>query len=231
MPPGKRSRAVRTPPRLPVLEPAILPRDDLSDDALLRGLRFGSEDLSGRAGRLIDVEGCHFVGTTMAAGRLDKVTAVDTVFETCDLANLELEHSSMSRVELTGCRITGLRAPSILMRQVLLRDCVAEMTAFRFATLTRVWFVDCRMLRADFGSADLTSAVFRRCDLTGADLSQVKARGAVFVDCRWEGVRGITDLAGATVVHGSAVDEHDFMAGLAASLGILLGDAADYPEE
>jgi hypothetical protein len=40
-------------------------------------------------------------------------------------------------------------------------------------------------------------------------------------------VRGVSSLAGATVVHGSPLDAHAFMVGLAGSLGILLG----YPED
>jgi hypothetical protein len=90
--------------------------------------------------------------------------------------------------------------------------------------------VDCRLQGADFVGADLTVATFRRCDLTRVELSQVKARGAVFVDCVWDGVRGVASLAGATIVHGSPLDAHAFMVATAGSLGILLGNPADYPD-
>src|SRR4029078_12671708 len=128
---------------------------------------------------------------------------------------------------LTGCRATGLVLSGATLRHVTIRDCLADLSVFRFATFTNVLLVDCRLQGADLVSADLAGAVFRRCDLTRAELSQVKARGAVFVDCTWEGVRGVSSLAGATIVHGSPLDAHAFMVATASSLGIRLGDPAD----
>ncbi len=224
---------VRAPvrPALPdSLATATLPRDDIQDDALLQALRFDGIDLSARTARLVDIDGCHLQGTSLAGGCLDRLTVIDSVLEHCDLANLALSHSSLSRVEVTGCRATGLVASGNLLRNVTFRDCTANLSAFRFATLTQLSFVDCRLQGADFIAADLTSAVFRRCDLTGAELSQVKARGAVFVDCVWDGVRGVTSLAGATVVHSSPLDAHAFMLATAGSLGISVGHPEDFPE-
>lgn len=227
--PAKGRTTKRVQPKLPgTPRPARLPDDDLSDDALLSGLEFDGIDLGARTARLIDIEGCRLTGTTLAESRLDKLTVVDSVLDHCDIANVSLDHSSMTRVELIGCRATGLVVPNLLVRHLLVRECLLDMSSFRFATLTNAVFVDCRMTRADFVSADLTSAIFRRCDLTGVELSQVKARGALFVDCNWDGVRGLPSLNGATVVHGSPIDEHAFMAGMAANLGIRLGDPADF---
>jgi uncharacterized protein YjbI with pentapeptide repeats len=224
--------AKRVSPRLPpALRAASLPQDDVLDEVVLGGLLFAGVDLTSRQARLVDVEGCRFEDTTLAGGRFDKLTVIDSVFDRCDLANVEFAHSSLSRVELTGCRVTGLIAGGVLLRHVTLRDCLADLSVFRFATLTKVELVDCRLHGADFISADLTGAVFRRCDLSRAELSQVKARGAVFVDCTWDGVRGISSLTGATVVHGSPLDAHAFMVATAGSLGIRLGDPADFAED
>lgn len=218
-------------PRLAdVLGAAVLPRDDLTDDALLRELRFDGLDLSARTARLVEVESCRLVGSSFAGSALDKLQVLDSVLEHCDLANLHLSSAALTRVELTGCRATGLVASGSLLRNVTLRDCIADLSAFRFATFTKVEIVDCRLHGADFVSADLTGATFRRCDLSRADLSQAQARGAVFVDCVWDGVRGVTSLAGATVVHGSPMDAHAFMLATAGSLGITIGDPEDFPE-
>lgn len=224
--------AKRVRPRRPAAtRSAAMPGDDVGDEGLLTALRYDALDLSDRRARLVDVEGCHFADTSLAGGRLDKTTVLDSVFERCDLANLSLSHASLTRVEMTGCRATGLMLGGVLLRHVLLRDCLADLSVFRFATLTTVELVDCRLQGADFVSADLSGAVFRRCDLTRAELSQVKARGAVFVDCTWDGVRGVASLAGATIVHGSPLDAHAFMVATASSLGIRLGDPADYLDE
>jgi uncharacterized protein YjbI with pentapeptide repeats len=215
----------------PTLRPASLPGDDLVDEALIAALQLEALDLPSRHARLIDVEGCRFVDTSLAGGRFDKMTVVDSVFERCDLANVSLTHSSLARTELTGCRATGLVLSGATLRHVTIRDCRADLSVFRFATFTNVLLVDCRLQGADLVSADLAGAVFRRCDLTRAELSQVRARGAVFVDCTWEGVRGVSSLAGATVVHGSPLDAHAFMVATATCLGIRLGNPADYPDE
>ncbi len=218
-------------PALPEsLDTAVLPRDDILDDAFLRALRFEGLDLSTRTARLVDIDGCHLVGTSLAGGTLERLTVIDSVLDRCDLANLALSHSSLRRVELTGCRATGLVASGTSLRNVTWRDCTANLSAFRFATFTKVRLVDCRLQGADFVSADLTGATFRRCDLSRAELSQVKAHGAVFVDCSWDGVRGVTSLAGATVVHTSPLDAHAFMLATAGSLGITVGQPDDFPE-
>jgi uncharacterized protein YjbI with pentapeptide repeats len=224
--------AKQVPPRLPAgLRPAGLPADDLVDDAQLSEVHVADLDLSSRDARLVDIEACRFENTSLAGGRFDKLTVIDSVFERCDLANLELAHSSLWRVELRDCRATGLVVGGMLLRNVTLRDCLADLSVFRFATFTNVRLVDCRLQGADFVSADLTGAVFRRCDLTRAELSQVNARGALFVDCTWDGVRGVSSLTGATVVHGSPLDAHAFMVATASSLGIRLGEPADYPDD
>jgi uncharacterized protein YjbI with pentapeptide repeats len=223
--------AKRVSPKLPQAPRMVtLPEDDLVDEALLGGLRFEALDLPTRQARLVDVEGCRFIDTRLAGGRFDKMTVIDTVFDRCDLANVSLTHSSLARTELTGCRATGLVLSGATLRHVLMRDCLADLSVFRFATFTNVVLVDCRFQGADFVSADLSGAVFRRCDLTRAELSQVKARGATFVDCTWEGVRGVSSLGGATIVHGSPLDAHAFMVATTSSLGIKLGDPADFPE-
>lgn len=215
----------------PTLTEATLPDDDLVDDAYLRARRYDGVDLSRRTARLLDVDGCHLRGSTLAGGRLEKLTVIDTVFDHCDLANLTFDQSSLSRVELTGCRATGLVASGSLLRQMSLVDCIADLAVFRFATFTKVRLTDCRLAGADFVAADLSGATFRRCDLSRAELSQVKARGALFVDCTWDGVRGVSSLAGATIVHGSPIDAEAFMVATASCLGIKLGDPDDFPED
>lgn len=213
------------------LSPATLPDDDLVDDALLQRLSYTQQDqLAGRTVRLVDVEECRFAGASWAGSEVERVTVTDTVFDQCDLANTTWGHAGLQRVEVTGCRMTGAALPSIMLRHVLFRDCVADLSAWRFADTTEVEFVDCRLQRADFGSADLRGATFRRCDLTAVEFSSVRARGTVFVDCTWNQIRGVDSLAGATVVNSSPMDALIFTGAMASALGITLGDPADFPD-
>jgi uncharacterized protein YjbI with pentapeptide repeats len=225
-----RVAAVPVPPRLPTLRAARLPDDDIADEVLLTGLDYRGVDLSARAAALVDVEGCRFTDSSLAGSRLDKVTLLDVVLERCDLANTVLGHGSLTRVLLDGCRTTGLVASGLLLRNTTFRDCIVDLGVFRFATFETVEFVDCRLVGADFVSANIGAARFRRCDLTRVDLSQVSAKGALFVDCTWDGVRGVSNLAGATVAHGSPLDAEAFMVATASSLGIRLADPADHPD-
>lgn len=232
---GRRPRKPAKPrirPRLEAdLTKAELPRDDLVDDALLSELAFVDTGFGGRSARLVDVEGCRLTGCTFAASRLDKLTVSDSILERCDVANVELTRGALTRVELTACRLTGLAAPDAAWRHVLVRDCLADLSSFRFASFVQVEFVDCRLQGADFVGADLTGTVFRRCDLTRAELSQAKATQAAFIDCTWDGIRGISSLGGATIVHSSPIDALTFTGAMAQALHITLGDPDDFPED
>lgn len=206
------------------------PRDDLSDEAQLARINFDDADFAGRTARLIDLEECRLTGCRLTGGKLDKLTVSDSILERCDLANVELSHNALSRVEIRASRLTGLGVPAGVWRHVLIKDCLVDLSSFRFAAFTRVEFVDCRLQSADFVGADLTGTVFRSCDLTRAEFSQVKAKGAVFVDCTWDGIRGVPSLAGATVANRSPIDALTFTDALSRSLGVTIADPDDLPE-
>lgn len=219
-------------PRLPAERVAAdVGRDDLTDEAVLSSLEVGDVDWRERAARLIDVEGCRLTGTALTGSRLERLTISDSQLHRCDLANVELSQGAMTRVEITSSRLTGLAAPGAVWRHVRVADCLADLSAFRFVSFTRVEFVDCRMQGADFVGADLTGTVFRRCDLSRAELSQVKAPRAAFIDCTWDGIRGVTSLTGCTIVNRSPVDTLHFTAAMASALGVTLGDTDDFPDE
>lgn len=229
----QQSRRRRVRPRLDpsTLTAAAPPDTDLVDEALWERRSFAGVNFAARAARLVDVEECRFTDTTWSGCDVEKLTMSDSVLDRCDLANATLDHLSLQRVEVTGCRMTGLAVPAATVRHVLFRGCIGDLSAWRFVTCVRAEFVECRLQRADFGSADLRGATFRRCDLTDAELSGARATGAVFVDCTWDGIRGVSSLAGATVVHASPVDALTFTGAMATGLGIALGDPADYPED
>lgn len=228
----KANKKPRIRPRLTaVLANGELPRDDLVDEALLSELVLVEADFAGRSARLVDIEGCRLTGCTFAGSHLDKLTISDSILDRCDIANVDLPHGAMTRVEVTSSRLTGLAAPDAAWRHVLVRDCLADLSSFRFASFTSVELVNCRLQGADFVGADLTGAVFRRCDLTRAEFSQVKAAKTTFVDCTWDGIRGISSLAGATIVNSSPIDALTFTVAMAQALHITLGDPDDFPED
>lgn len=212
-------------PRLPTeLAEAEPTRDDLVDDAVLSRLALTGVDWRERSARIVDLEESRLTGVALTGSRLDKLTVSDSTLQRCDLANVQLSHGSMTRVSVSDSRLTGMTAAGAIWRHVRLADCLADLSAFRFASFTRVEFVDCRLRGADFESAELNNTIFRRCDLTAAEFSQAKTRGTTFVDCTWDGIRGVTSLAGSTIATSSPLDLLSLTAILAGALGIKLAD-------
>lgn len=201
---------------------AATSEDDLTDEALLTGLHFDAMDLRGRQARLVEIVGCVLQGGSLAESRIEKLSLVDARLAGVDLATVTAEHAGLTRVEIAGCRAVGLTMPKAMFRHVAVSDTLLDMSALRFSTLDHVAFTDCVLRNADFVGADLMRCVFTRCDLREAEFSQVRAKGARFVDCAWDGVRGLADLRGATIVTSSPVDAEALLRVFAANAGISL---------
>lgn len=210
------------PPRMEQdLGAAQLPRDDLTDDALLRSLHFRGSDLRGRSARLVDVEGCHLDQVGLADTMLEKVTISDCVIDGCDLANSRFGEASMFRTVLRQTRLTGWDVSGGVLRHVRFESCTGGLASLRFARLEQVEFVGCSLTQVDFHGAGLEGALFDDCDLTGAQLSHAQMRGARLVSCRLDGVQGVESLAGTTIA------AHDVLAlayALAGALDITIAD-------
>ncbi|MGN6797492.1 MAG: pentapeptide repeat-containing protein [Gaiellaceae bacterium] len=112
--------------------------------------------------------------------------AVDARIENADFSNQRFLRSSIRRVELHLCRLTGIELADATWNDVVLTDCRVDFGGFRNSKLRRVVFRDCRLEEADFAAATLTDVVFERCEL----------RRASFAGCRIERV----DLSGCTLL-------------------------------
>ena len=215
----------RRAPQLADLRPADPADLELTDESRLADLAVPDVDLSGRSARLLEIDGCQLTGARLASARLPKLSVFDSRLERCDLANAICSDATLTRVEMRGSRLTGASFVQASLRHVLLADCTAEMLSLRFSTAIGLEVLDCRLRGADFTSADLRGTRFVRCDLGDADFSSAQASGCRFIDCGWEQARGITSLAGATVVSSSPYDLLTFAAVLAGSVGITLSDS------
>jgi uncharacterized protein YjbI with pentapeptide repeats len=118
--------------------------------------------------------------------------AVDARIENGDFSNRRFLRSTIRRIELHLCRLTGIELAEATWNDVVLTDCRADFGGFRHAKFTRIVFRDCRLEEADFSGAALTDVVFDRCDL----------RRASFAACRIERV----DLAGCTLAELTGVE-------------------------
>jgi uncharacterized protein YjbI with pentapeptide repeats len=207
------------------LEPAA--PDEVEDEERLLDLDLTDVDLSDHEAEHVEIGGCRLTRSKLAGTDLEKLIVVDTEITQCDLANSRWSDATLTRVAITGSRMIGFAGPGAVLQHVTIRDSVLDFASFRFAKFVKAELTDCRLQSADLISADLTGTVFRRCDLSGVEFSQVKAAKAVFVDCTWDGAKGLSSLAGATVAAASPIDTLTFTSAVTVAAGITLAHPDD----
>jgi len=131
--------------------------------------------------------------------------AIDARFENADFSNQRFLRSSIRRIELHLCRLTGVELAEATWNDVALTECRADFAGFRHAKLKRVVFQECRLEEADFAGAALTDVVFDRCEL----------RRASFTNCRVERVDlngcGLAELVGVESLRGARMPWNDIL--------------------
>ncbi len=136
--------------------------------------------------------------------RLDDV--VDTRVENRDFSNTRALGSSIRRVELHLCRLTGIELAEATWNDVVLTECRADFAGFRQSKLQRVVFRDCRLEEADFGGATLTDVAFERCELPGASFAGCRSERLQLAGCDLTGLVGVEALRGARMPWGDILE-------------------------
>ena len=159
---------------------AVVPSGRLHD-LELREVRLAAADLSGR----------------VASG----LTLRDVEIRDGDWSTLRADQASLTRVEASGLRGTGVELGASALRDVA--------------------FVECRLDEADFYGATLTSVLFEHTRLVGATFEEASFDGSELRGCELEGLRGVERLRGVRMPWPDVVQ----LAGLlAAAAGIELVD-------
>jgi uncharacterized protein YjbI with pentapeptide repeats len=149
--------------------------------------------------------------------------AVDARHENGDFSNERFPGSSLRRVELHLCRLTGTELAEATWTDVTVSDCRLDLAGLRHATLERVAFRDCNLDEIDLTGARLKDVAFERCRLRLAVLSGATSERFELVDCDLEGLDGIEALRGARMRWDDVVGN---AAVFARALGIELVDDA-----
>ena len=123
--------------------------------------------------------------------------ALDARFENADFSNTRALRSSLRRVELHLCRLTGAELAEATWLDVTVTDCRLDLAGLRHSKLERVVFRDCILDEADFAGAQLKDVVFERCRLrlvsfVGATSERLQLEG-----CDLDGLDGVDVLRGA----------------------------------
>ena len=147
---------------------------------------------------------------------------IDVVLDHANLANLRARRAFLQRVELKGCRMTGIQLAESTLRDVLVENCRVDLAAFRATTFERVRFRGCQLQELDVAEAVFSAVVFEECDLSRADFSHARFRLSEMRGCRLDGVIAAERLAGVGMPWPDVVG----IAGeLAAAIGIrVLGE-------
>jgi uncharacterized protein YjbI with pentapeptide repeats len=190
----------------------------LDDSAVRDSLYFDGADLTTvPQAEHVELLRTRCVRSNLQGVRFGHATISDTLFELCDLSNLQLRDSTLLRVAVLGCRTTGLSLVSCSVREATFSECRGPLSSFRFSTLRDVVFVDCTLSGADFQhSQHLINVRFQGCELDAAQFSGVTVTSARFAGCDLTGIGGVTALAGATVTEAD-------LPGLARVLASALG--------
>jgi uncharacterized protein YjbI with pentapeptide repeats len=163
-------------PDLPTDVPtAEIPEGPLHDLRLLEVVLAGA-DLSGRA----------------ASG----LTLRDVEIRDGDWSTLRADRGSLTRVDATGLRATGVELGESRLRDVCLVECRLDLSSFRHATFERVVFRNCRLDEADFYGATMTSVLFVHTTLVGASFEAALFDRCELRSCELDGLRGVERMRG-----------------------------------
>lgn len=189
-------------PRPPVLGKGLEPRENVSLTtrlALEQCLVDGLAAEGARADR-VSLDGVHLVGGSLANTNLTGFTLLDVIGERLDASLAEWPAADLARVELRGCRLTGLKLLEARLESVRFVECQLDYASFVDARFRQVSFESCRLREADFRGADLGGTVFDRCDLASADLAGAKLVGADVTTSEIGEIRvGLGDVRGLIV--------------------------------
>jgi uncharacterized protein YjbI with pentapeptide repeats len=128
--------------------------------------------------------------------------AIDARIENGDFSNQRFLRSSIRRIELHLCRMTGVELAEATWNDVVVTDCRADFGGFRQAKLKRVVFRDCRLEEADFAGAQLTDVVFERCELGRASFAACRLERVDLIGCALAELTGVESLRGARMPWG-----------------------------
>jgi uncharacterized protein YjbI with pentapeptide repeats len=149
---------------------------------------------------------------------------VDARIENADYANARFVRSSLRRVELHLCRLTGAELAEASWQDVTVSDCRLDLTGLRHSMLERVVFRDCILDEAEFAGARLKDVHFERCRLRLATFAGATSARLQLEGCDLEGLDGIDVLRGARMRWDDVVQNAPLFA---RALGIELVEPGD----
>jgi uncharacterized protein YjbI with pentapeptide repeats len=220
----QRKRANRTaiaPPQLPAQLAEVSQLDTLADQSsysqqALLDCNFASQSADDLLFEHVSCTRGSFNNTSLTLAQL-----FDVRLDGCDLAGAEWEKAHLRRVELSGCRLVGLRLSDSSLEDMQIVKSNAELARFWSCSFKAARFDHCVLREASFDGSDLSGVIFHNCDLSEADLRNTKLKGADLRGSTITGVQvGIKEIQGAIVTSSQAIQ-------LAGLLGVTVKEDDD----
>jgi uncharacterized protein YjbI with pentapeptide repeats len=204
------------------VEPLTLEADDIADGESWEDIVLVDTALPGIDARALGFSDSELDATDLSGSKLQSLFLIDCCFRRCNLANTVVRSGSMRRVELDGCRLTGLAWTAGELRDSRFSGCRADLASFEGSKFERVVFEGCDLREADFRNARLDSVSFRGCDLRGADIAGARFSGeSAMTGCTLDGLRGVERLRGVAMPWADIVAAAGVFAG---EIGVRLLD-------
>jgi len=224
----------RKPLRRHSISPPELPNETTAgtafDAVLGAGEHYADVVLSNRSfsrqtAARVTIQRARFQNVEMAGANLKYLRLTDTRFDHCDLANMDCSQSTLDRIELLDCRVTGVKLVDSNVKNASFEDCKIDLAQFRVCGFKDCRFVNCNLREADFYDANLDGAVFSGCDLRGAQMFGASLKGTDFRGSQLAGLQvRVEDLQGAII---DSIQLLDLARDLARLIGLEVLEADD----
>lgn len=140
------------------------------------------------------VSECLVSGEVWSRVELVNVTVSRSWFVNADLASLTLQGLTLDRCALRGCNLIGTRWENIMIKDVILENCLIDYAYFTDVKASGpVSFVGCSLTDATFTRGKLSTAAFDGCKLSGVTFDGCDLRGA---DLRGNDISGLVAATG-----------------------------------
>ena len=203
-------------PKQSILTDGIL--KDIVDETRVDGLVFQNEACGYSLDHMEFYE-CVFRNVEFT-GSMKECLFVDTVFDHCDLSNVDLQSSAFRRVRIRNCRMTGTDLSGSRFQDVSFTDVQAGYINLNGSRFLRVLFKDNVMDHAGLSMCEQKELEIRECRLEHTEFFQTKLNGVDLSD---------SEVSNLTVtpesLQGLAVNEEQ-AAAFAALFGLIVKQKA-----
>jgi uncharacterized protein YjbI with pentapeptide repeats len=144
--------------------------------------------LNDTAAARLQFDTCVLTRVELDRTTLSNLRMVDVRLEKSSATNGVWANPSLRRIEIVGCRLTGLTVTEGEFSDVLFQECKADFLQITSCRLRNVRFENCVVAEAEFRESKMERVVFSGCDLRSADLAQAKLNE---VDLRGSKIEGL----------------------------------------